>query len=76
MGLDTHDADGCAEGFGGEVDAELCADGARRAMGTGDLAPDDADLAGALVVALARLGDLGVVHESDALAVVELGVLG
>lgn len=54
-----HDADGRAERLGGERVAELGADNAGVAVGTGDLAPDDADPGAAdLLLGLVDVGDL------------------
>lgn len=54
-----HDADGRAERLGRERVAELGADNAGVAVGTGDLAPDDADPGAAdLLLGLVDVGDL------------------
>jgi hypothetical protein len=64
-----HDADGSAEGLGGEVVAELGAHNTGVAVRAGDLAPDHANVGAADLT-------LGAVDESDLLAKVEVGGLG
>lgn len=61
-----HDADGSAEGLGGKGRGELGADDARVAVRAGDLAPDDANLGAADLLA-------ATVDEGDLLAEVEVG---
>jgi len=63
----TYDADRGTERLGGQVVAEASLDGARATVGTGDTAPNAADL-GAIDLAL------GTIDESNTLAEVELGV--
>ncbi len=63
---EAYHADRGTNRLGGEVGAELGADGARVAVGDGDLAPDDADLA-------AIDGTLSAVDKRNTLAEVELG---
>ena len=70
-----HDADSAAQGLGGQVASELGADDTTTAVRAGDAAPDDAQV-GLLTTAGVALGVLGLVHVCDALAQVELGVLG
>lgn len=64
-----HDTNGSTERLGGERGGELGADDARVAVGTGDLAPDNADL-GAPDLLLAP------VDKGDLLAKVEVGGVG
>ncbi|KAI3484871.1 hypothetical protein L1887_51925 [Cichorium endivia] len=64
-----HDANAGSEGLGRDVVRELGTDDTRVAVRAGDAAPDDADLA-----ATHLLG--GLVDVGDALAKVELGLLG
>lgn len=70
-----HDADSATQGLGGQVASELGADDTTTAVRAGDAAPDDAQV-GLLTTAGVALGVLGLVHVCDALAQVELRVLG
>ena len=67
--LNTYDTDGGTERLGGQVVAEASLDHTAGAVGAGNAAPDDADLGAVLLL-------VGAVDVGDALAEVELRVLG